>query len=334
MKVSASVYSNKKKSLRDLVRELDEFIVDFLHMDCNDEPAVFDDIREIREFSKTPIDLHIITSDPEKYFDGIRETRPELVTFQYENLKKGWNIPSDLGCRLGLAIVSDTPVSVFEPVAARFDFILFMTTTPGKSGGTFNKENFAKIREFRKRFPDKKVHVDGGVTADISFVLRNMGVYAAVSGSYLVNSEGMGNAMHNLRSNYYVPSGTHVKDFMLGNGEVPRITESAGLMEILKSIEEFNLGFTNVVNAGGELLGLISNADVRRGILKNPGKVESLKASDMINRNPVCAHSEMLIGEMLEMIRNTGASILYLPVVGRGKKLEGVVSFTNLIKGE
>ncbi len=334
MKISASVYSNKEKPLSALVAELDAFIVDYFHIDCNDEMHVFDDIKAVKKLSKTPIDLHIITEKPERYFSAIRDTKPELVTFQYENIKDRVEFPTDLGCKLGLAITSETPVDVFSEFESRFDFILFMTTTPGKSGGTFNKENFSKIRKFRQRFPAKRIHVDGGVNADISFVLRNMGVYSVVSGSYLVNSDVMGNALHNLRSNYYVPSGTHVRDFMLSFDEVPKIRENASLFEVLKSIDDFNLGFTNVVKEDNTLAGLISNADVRKGMLKKINDLGGIKADEIINRRPVCAKDEMTISEMLDMIKNTKANILYLPVVNKDNKLTGALTFTNLIKGE
>jgi ribulose-phosphate 3-epimerase len=334
MKISASIYSSKEKSLPDLVKELDDYIVDYLHVDCNDDLSVFDDIKKIRDLSKTPIDLHIISADPEKFFQKIIENQVELVTFQFENLKTELKIPKEMKSKLGLAIVSETDINVFDKYKDQFDFILFMTTTPGKSGGTFNKENFKKIREFHSKYPSKKVHVDGGVTADISFVLRNMGVYSVVSGSYLVNSLLIGNALHNLRSNYYVPSGMHVRDVMMGKEEIPVISESASFAEVLKSIDQYNFGFTNVADASGKLKGLISNADVRKGLIKRIADLNKVEVNDIINRNPIRAYDDFTITEMIEFIKNTKQNILYLPVVDRNDNLTGAMTFTNLIKGE
>ncbi|MFI5163992.1 MAG: CBS domain-containing protein [Bacteroidia bacterium] len=334
MKISASVYSSKDKSLPDLVKELDDYIVDYFHIDCNDELSVFDDIKSIRKLSKTPIDLHIISPEPEKFFSKIIETEVELVTFQYENLKKKLEIPKEIRSKLGLAIVSETDINVFEKYKDRFDFILFMTTTPGKSGGTFNKENFKKIREFHQKYPEKKVHVDGGVTADISFVLRNMGVYSVVSGSYLVNSSLIGNALHNLRSNYYVPSGIHVRDIMMSKNEIPVIGEKSSFAEVLNSIEKYNFGFTTVADESGKLKGLISNADVRKGLIKKIYDLNKIEENDLINRNPIKIYDDFTVTEMIEFIKNTKQNILYLPVVDRGGILTGAITFTNLIKGE
>ena len=62
MKISASIYSSKEKLLSEIVTELDHHEVDYFHVDCNDDPRVFDDIAYINEHSTSPADLHIISS--------------------------------------------------------------------------------------------------------------------------------------------------------------------------------------------------------------------------------------------------------------------------------
>ncbi|MFP4092486.1 MAG: hypothetical protein ACLFT3_19405, partial [Cyclobacteriaceae bacterium] len=131
MKISASLYSNKVKSLEELVRELDTLNIDSFHIDCNDDPSVFDDIARIRKISSTPIDLHIISSDPEAYLAKIMEHKVEYVQFQYENMEgRRFSLPRNK-TRFGLAVVSDTPLEVFEAYKDDFSFILLMTTTQG-----------------------------------------------------------------------------------------------------------------------------------------------------------------------------------------------------------
>ncbi|HLP19530.1 MAG TPA: hypothetical protein VK174_04485, partial [Chitinophagales bacterium] len=66
MKISASIYSGKGKTPEQLVKELDAHGIDMLHVDCADNDKVFDDIAAIRKISSTPIDLHIISAEPEK----------------------------------------------------------------------------------------------------------------------------------------------------------------------------------------------------------------------------------------------------------------------------
>ena len=334
LKISASIYSNKTKSLRELVQELDAVNIDYIHIDSNNELGVFNDIEQIRPISNAKIDLHIISPEPEKFFDGIRKTNTEYVTFQYEDLKTTFDVPSDISSKLGLAIVSNTPVDVFENYKNRFDFILFMTTTPGQSGGAFSKETFQKIREFKKKYPDKTIHVDGGVTDEVAFVLRNMGVFLVVSGSYLVNPyDTIGSAVQRLRSDR---GSSHIlmSDFMITKKETPIVGPDASFLKVLQNIESYNFGFTSVVDHDGKLIGIVSNADVRRGLIKNMQQFDKIGVNELINKAPYKIKSTNNVSEMLNFIRNIKTTILFLPVVDDDNVLQGVVTFNNLIKNE
>lgn len=87
MKISASIYSDVRKDLALTIKELDDHQVDLFHVDCNDDLSVFEDIKALRKISNIPVDLHIITSKPSKYYDLLREVPVEYVTFQLEDRK-------------------------------------------------------------------------------------------------------------------------------------------------------------------------------------------------------------------------------------------------------
>lgn len=334
MKISASIYSNKERTLPQLVHELDECGVDFFHVDCKDNLDVFTDIAAIRKLSATPIDLHIITSEPEKFFDPIREHKVEHVTFQHEDLVRPLMIPEDIDCKLGIAITSNTPVETFEQYQDRFRFILFMTTTPGESGGSFNKNTFQRIRQFRRTFPGKRVHVDGGVNAEVSFILRNMAVNASVSGSYLVNNGPIGAMLARLYSPE-VESRYTVSDFMLTLDELPVLQENQlTVSNALNCIEKYRMGFCLVTDEQHVFKGLISNADIRRGLIRNMDDLNAMEATSLINPTPKFIHQDKNISELLRLIKSFEYPILYLPVLDHDHKLVGGVTFNNLIKGE
>ena len=334
MKISASVYSSKSQSLPEIINDLDIHGADLFHIDCNDDLSVFDDIAEIKQLSKTPIDLHIISSEPEKFYEKVADLKVEYVTFQYENLKSKLKLPENITAKLGLAITSETDISVFEDYAEQFDFILFMTTIPGQSGGVFDKSNFKKIREFRQQFPGKNIHVDGGVNGEVSFILRNMGVYSSVSGSYLMNSEHMGAAMLNLKT-HEVDSHFQVKDFMRTAEELPLLKEKErSVTGILQSIEDYDVGFTILIDDNGKLDGIVTNADVRKGLLKNIDNLNNVSVEDITNTNPVTANENFSVMELLRFIKQQSFAISYLPVVDDTNKVTGAVTFFNLIKGE
>jgi ribulose-phosphate 3-epimerase len=333
MKISASIYSDKKRPLVEVIRDLENHQVDLLHVDCNDDPSVFDDIVKIREWCSIPIDLHLITSRPEKYYDLLRENPVDYLTFQLEDLKGKLEIPKDVAGKKGIAVTTPTPVDIFEDYQD-FHFILIMATVPGQSGGAFDKINFDKIRRFRKHFPNKSIHVDGGVNGEVSFILRNMGVSCSVSGSYLFNAPSIGHALFNLQGKE-IESHYQIKDFMTPIDECPVVLDNEdNVGGILQTIESGNLGFCLVTNSTSELVGLISSADIRKALLRTLDNLNNLNPSMMLNRNPLTIQESQSVIEMLKLIKRSSFPVMYLPVVNSLGHAVGIVNFANLIKAE
>lgn len=333
MKISASIYSDKKRPLKAVIEDLVAHNVNLLHVDCNDDLSVFDDIKEIRTWCDLPIDLHIITEEPEKYFDKLREVPVEYLTFQYEQLPADFSLPLDIAGEKGLAITTPTPIDVFNEFAD-FDFLLVMATVPGQSGGVFDPVNFQKVRDFKKLYPRKAIHVDGGVNAEVSFILRNLGVRSSVSGSYLFKSASVGEALMNLTNREHVSSFC-VKDFMeMLHEDIFVYIEGLNLEKILNAIELGNKGLAIVKNIDGHFLGIITNADVRRFLLANITDVYAAEVSDMINKTPVVIPETATVEEMLNHVKEQAFPISYLPVISQENKAVGMITFVNLIKGE
>lgn len=304
-----------------------------LHVDCNDDVSVFNDIEQIRQWCDLPIDLHIITATPSRYYDLLKQHPVEYITFQYEDLKEPLVIPEVVTGKKGLAVITPTSVEVFEEYRD-FDFILIMATVPGQSGGVFDKTNFDKIRKFRKQFPVKSIHVDGGVNGEVSFILRNMGVTSSVSGSYLFKGPSVGHQLMNLTKRK-IESSYIVEDFMTPLEECPVVYLSAlTIKNILTSIEQGSVGFTLVLDEKNQFKGLISNADVRKALMKNLTDLNQVEPVEMINAGPITINGNATVVEMLRTVKNSPFTVSYLPVVGAAGKALGIVNFANLIKAE
>ena len=333
MKISASIYSDKKRPLQEVIKDLVSHQVDLLHVDCNDDVSVFDDIRTIRELCDVPIDLHIITEHPSKYYQLLEEVTVEYINFQYEDLKEPLEIPETVTGRKGIAVITPTSVRIFDEFK-KYDFILIMATIPGQSGGKFDTVNFSKIREFRNNYPGKSIHVDGGVNPEVSFILINMGVTSAVSGSYLFNAASVGNALMNLTKRS-IESEYTVADFMIPLEESPVLAlKDLSLERVLKTIDAGRLSFTLVVDENEKLKGIISNADVRKGLLNSLADLNKTNPVNFINESPTHILETATVVEMLQLIKRSNFPIMYLPVVSKEGYAKGIVTFVNLIKGE
>ena len=333
MKISASIYSDKKRALKEVIQDLENHQVDLLHVDCNDDPSVFDDIAQIRQWTSIPIDLHLITSAPEKYFDLLIQNPVDYLTFQLEDLKEKLDLPNEISGKKGIAVTTPTAIEAFEEYSD-FHFILIMATVPGQSGGAFDKINFDKIRRFRKQYPNKSIHVDGGVNGEVSFILRNMGVSCSVSGSYLFNAPSVGHALFSLQGKE-IASHYQVGDFMTPLDECPIVHhDEQNVRQVLERIDTGNLGFCLVLENTGRLAGLISSADIRKALIRSLDDLQNLNVAMMLNPSPLTIKDTNSVLEMLHLIKSSSFPVMYLPVVNSLGHAVGIVNFANLIKAE
>jgi CBS-domain-containing membrane protein len=209
-----------------------------------------------------------------------------------------------------------------------------MATVPGQSGGVFDKENFKKIRTFRKRYPNKSIHVDGGVNGEVSFILRNMGVSTAVSGSYLFKGPSIGHALMNLTTRNHA-STFQIADFMMPLEECPLVHMSSCTTEsILEVIESGSLGFCLVIDEQGVLVGIVSSADIRKALLNQLKNNQAITPESLVNRHPLTISAKQSVIDLLQVLKRTSFPVMYLPVVNEQHQAVGIINFVNLIKGE
>lgn len=332
MKISASIYSNKGKSVEETALLLGDHAVDMIHVDCKDDLSVMEDLPLMDVNSELPLDLHIITPTPDKYLSYIAHDAVGYAAFQYEPLAgKNWKFPTDINVKWGLSIVTDTPVDVIDDYASQIDFVLVMATIPGESGGKFAVENFQRIRRIKEKHPHLAIHVDGGVNAEVSFLLRSMGVEVSISGSFLFNSKSVAHALLELKLNE-THSRFHVKDFMIPKSQMPVMDFSElKLDKVLKAIDQGKKGMV-VVEKEGVLEGVITNADVRRGLMRHLPSVEW--QDDYLNRTPRIVDEEATVYELLVFLKQQTLPLVYIPAINKEKQITGLVSLENLLKGE
>lgn len=337
MRISASVYAFGDISLEETVKRLDSFGVDYLHVDCNDDPNVFDDVARIRAVSSTPIDLHLVTDRPEAYFDGVRAHGVELCAFQHENVGRSVEVPADLGARMGLSVLPHTNLDVFAPYADRFSFIMVMTTTPGRSGGRFDDMAFTQIRKARQRFPAKAIHVDGGVDDEVSYILRNLDVQLAVSGSYIRKQPTVGSALLTLKANFR-DHGHLVRDFMAWPSELPILREGeASLRSVLTAIERSRTGYCLLVDDDQRLAGVVTDGDIRRAMLRalSSGGTfgeHTFALDELVNRSPTTVAPQDTVADMLALLDAAPRAFTFLPVTDADRRVRGAVSFNHLLR--
>ncbi len=114
--------------------------------------------------------------------------------------------------------------------------------------------------------------------------------------------------------------------------ESPNINRHANWLEVVKAISKFSLGAVNVVDENGNLIGIVTDGDLRRTIEKTaPENFSSLTAEQMMTENPTVAAPSMLAYAALQMMENRPMQISVLPVV-EDKKCVGLLRLHDIVR--
>ena len=93
-----------------------------------------------------------------------------------------------------------------------------------------------------------------------------------------------------------------VSDLYTQHGR-PVVRDTDTLPQILLEISAQRLGATAVLDADDQLLGIITDGDLRRMLAHNKMEINHLTAKDILTPAPQCIHSEALAVDALALLR-------------------------------
>ncbi len=113
----------------------------------------------------------------------------------------------------------------------------------------------------------------------------------------------------------------------------PDISKNANLLEIVKALSKYTLGAVNVVSDDKQLIGIITDGDLRRAIEKtSPKSLSDLKAEQMMTKAPTVAKPEMLAFDALKLMENRPRQISVLPVVDKSGACIGLLRLHDIVR--
>lgn len=121
-----------------------------------------------------------------------------------------------------------------------------------------------------------------------------------------------------------------IKDVMRMDKEIPIIKEDTVFNKVLEEINDKKLGFTTVLNKDNELVGTITDGDIRRAYLKSGSSVSSKTAFSLMNINPKIISENDLAVSALKIMEDCRISDLI--VLDKSRKLVGIVDLKDLLK--
>lgn len=122
----------------------------------------------------------------------------------------------------------------------------------------------------------------------------------------------------------------HVKHLMHTGKDLPKVSPSTPMNQVLYEISNKRLGLTTIVDEQDVLLGIFTDGDLRRLIDKQQGFDVNLAVQDVMVKNPQTISQEERAVEALE--RMNARKISQFVVVDDANKVIGVISMHDLIQ--
>ncbi|MFN8127011.1 MAG: ribulose-phosphate 3-epimerase [Candidatus Nanopelagicales bacterium] len=172
---------------------------DWLHVDVMDNHFVpnltlgLPVVESLLRHVDTPVDCHLMITDPDRWAPAYAEAGAGSVTFHAEAAHAPIRLAREIrsqGARAGLALKPATPVEPFTDLLPEIDMLLVMTVEPGFGGQRFLDVVVPKIRRARELIGDQQVwlQVDGGVDAETIGICAEAGADVFVAGSAVFGS--------------------------------------------------------------------------------------------------------------------------------------------------
>lgn len=122
-----------------------------------------------------------------------------------------------------------------------------------------------------------------------------------------------------------------VGDLMHGGDSLPLVAADTPMSDALFVITSKGLGVTGVVDAGGDLLGVITDGDLRRALSRGVAILE-LRASELMSRNPKRILRGDLAAKALQRMEQYSITSLFVFEGDDDQKPVGVVHLHDLLK--
>lgn len=121
---------------------------------------------------------------------------------------------------------------------------------------------------------------------------------------------------------------TRVKDIMRTDSqEIPSVAQEESMSEALIEITSKHLGCTGVVNDNSELIGVITDGDLRRGLENN---LLQRTAQEIMTANPTTIKADLLAVEAIALMNKKSITSLF--VVDDNSKIVGVLHIHDCLK--
>jgi arabinose-5-phosphate isomerase len=122
-----------------------------------------------------------------------------------------------------------------------------------------------------------------------------------------------------------------VEDLMHGGEAVPMVSGESEMKEVIFEITSKRLGVTGVHNGEGQLIGVITDGDLRRA-LENLSDLLKRRASEVMTKNPKWIEKDALAAQAVQRMEEYSITSLFVLNRAGDKTPVGIIHLHDLLK--
>ena len=201
-KLAPSILSADFSDLQSALQICDKGGAHWIHVDVMDNqfvpnltigPLV---VKSLRKKTQKFMDVHMMVIDPETLVEPFARAGADNITFHIEAVEDPINIIDlirSCGCKVGVSIKPNTPLSEILSILDKVDIVLVMSVEPGFGGQGYlpgSNERISLIKSFliENCLDRVLIEVDGGVKLHNAKSVLNAGADVLVAGSEVFKS--------------------------------------------------------------------------------------------------------------------------------------------------
>jgi len=214
VKIAPSILAADHADLKGEISRVEEAGADMIHVDVADghfAPNISlgpDTVRAIRKVTRLPLDIHLMITNPEKFYESFLSAGGDIITVHAEAASRSLlhKLSKEIrqkDKKLGVALKPSTSVpSWLMRETNPLDVVLVLSVNPGFPGQAFMPSVLPKVRKVAKLADSGRldVEVDGGVDQENASTIVEAGATVLVAGASIFRKGDVKSALQNMRA--------------------------------------------------------------------------------------------------------------------------------------